>query len=168
MIDISAIRSGFRTILLGIVDPNMPSSDDIAFENRDYDPVVGTAYIRETLIPGVERKVAFAEIQAVGIMQYDLIWPAGKGTEDAEALADVIKNSYAPDTAISDHSVVYRAERFQAQSDKKWYVIPVRMTYRAFATSVLGNCSTPVASSPILDELGDALLDETSDGILEG
>jgi len=143
VINYTAIRQGLRTVLLNIVDPAMPSAANIAWENREYDPQKGVPWIRETLIPGIERKVAYDELQTVGIVQYDLNWPLGDGTEEIEALVDTIKDAFAPNTTIANHALVYRTERLAGRADDKWYTIPIRLTYRAFAFSVVGTCGLP-------------------------
>lgn len=130
MIDYPTIRLGMRAILLAV--PTIPT--DIAFENREFKPPVATSpYIREQLIPGAERHVATGTIMAVGIMQYDLFWPAGDGTEDPEALADAIRDAFRPVTTIDAHTTVYRVDRLSGVPDEKWYRIPIRLTYRSYS-----------------------------------
>jgi len=168
LINYPQVRQGIRAILLGITDPAMPSAVNIAWENRKYNPQKGVAWIRETLIPGAERKVAFDELQTVGIVQFDLNWPLGNGTEEIEALVDTIKDAFAPNTTIADHALVYRTERLAGRADDKWYTIPIRLTYRAFAFSVVGTCGLPAApAASISDEADSVLLDELGDPILE-
>jgi len=130
MIDYPSIRLGMRAILLAV--PSLPT--DIAFENREFDPPdAKTPYIRETLLPGEERHVASNSIMAVGIMQYDILWPAGDGTEDPEALADAIRDAFRPVTTIDAHTTVYRVDRLGGVPDEKWYRIPIRLTYRSYS-----------------------------------
>lgn len=132
MIKYSDIRKGIRAILLAVTNPNMPLPANIAWENRGYDPVVGTPWIRETLLPGEERQVASDTLRGVGIMQYDLFWPIGDGTETIEDLADDIKNAFKPVTVIGTHSLVFKAERLPGTvEDERWYKLPIRLTWRA-------------------------------------
>ena len=138
MIDYTAIRQGIRVILTSLPSPYMPSSNNMAWENRAYTPEPSTPWLRETLIPGSERKVATDEIQVVGITQLDLMWPLGKGTEEVEALGLAIQNAFKPETKVADHAVVYRTERLTGINDEKWYMVPVRLTWRAFAFSDFG------------------------------
>lgn len=130
MISYSELRAGIRNVLLAVNSPNMPSSDNIAWENRAYKPKVDTPWIREKLLPGLERQVASQTLRGVGLMQLDLFWPAGKGTEDAEDLADDIKDAFPPVTTVGTHSLVYRAERLPAITDAEWHQIPIRLTWR--------------------------------------
>lgn len=133
MISHKEIRQGIRGILLSINDPNMPLAKNIAWENHSYKPVDGIPWIRETLLPGEERQAATDTIRSVGIMQYDLFWPANKGTEAAEDLVDTIKDAFKPITTIGVNSLVFRAERLSGTPDEKWYRIPIRLTWRAHA-----------------------------------
>jgi len=167
MIDYISIRQGIRALLSAVSDPNMPVEANIAWENRAYKPVSDTPYIRETMIPGTERKVASDEIEVVGITQFDLIWPLGSGTEDIDALGFAIQNAFKPETKITDHAAVYRTERLTSIQDPKWYMLPIRLTWRAFAFSDLGCGVAPVAVGNILDEFGALVLDEVGAAVLE-
>ena len=133
IIDHSEIRKGIRTVLLTVTNSDMPDDKDIAWENRTYKPIIGTPWIRETMLPGLERQSASDTIESVGVMQYDVFWPAGTGTESIEKLVDDIKVVFKPTTAIGNNSLVFRAERLSAIIDDKWHQIPVRLTWRAHA-----------------------------------
>ena len=128
MIDHKALRQGILTILLTV--SGLPS--ERSWENREFTPPT-TEWIRETLLPSDESVSASDTITAVGTMQYDVFWTFGDGTEDAEDLADAIKEAFEPNTTISTHAYVYRAERLAGRVDDNWYIIPVRLTYRAHA-----------------------------------
>ena len=128
-IDHKVIRQGLRTILLTV--PGLPTNK--SWENREFTPPTNTAWIRETLLPSDEGVSASDTITAIGTMQYDVFWPFGGGTEDAETLADAIKNTFKPDTTITSNAYTYRAERLAGRVDENWYIIPVRLTYRAHA-----------------------------------
>ena len=129
MIDHKEIRQGFRAVLLTVSD--LPANR--SWENREFTPPTGTEWIRETLLPSDESVSASDTITAIGTMQYDVFWPFGGGTEGAETLADAIKAAFEPNTTISTHAHVYRAERLAGRVDDNWYIIPVRLTYRAHA-----------------------------------
>lgn len=130
MIIYSNLRRGIRAALLAVTNPNMPTDSNIAWENRTYKPKADVPWMREKLLPGLERKVASDTLRGTGLMQYDLLWPAGKGTEDADDLADDIKDAFAPNTTVDTHGVVFRAERLPAITDAEWYQIPIRLTWR--------------------------------------
>jgi hypothetical protein len=162
----SELRAGFRNILLGMNNPDLPAEENIAWQNRGYKPTPGTPWLRETLLPGAERLVANSLMQGVGIMQYDVLWPANQGTEEAEDLADDIKATFAPFTRVTSGAQSFRAEVLPAIQDEKWYQVPVRITYRVF--DYIENIVSAPPTVTLLDERGENLLDETSEAILEG
>ena len=131
MISHKAIRQGIRQVLLAVNNSDLPDEDNIAWENQDFTPPEIIPWLRETMIPGTERQTATDTIQSVGIMQYDVFWPAGQGTEDAEQLADDIITAFAPHTQIGANALTFRSERLAAVADEKWYIIPIRLTWRA-------------------------------------
>ena len=133
MIDHSDIRLGVRAVLLAITDSNMPTIANMAWENRSFTPTEGTPWLRETLMSGAERQVASGTLRGTGIIQYDLFWPAGTGTEDPDNLIDVIKNAFKPVTMIGTHSSIWRAERLSGITDEKWYMVSAHLSYRAHA-----------------------------------
>ena len=129
MIDHGEIRQSIRLILLAIDNEDLPSNR--SWENRNFKPPENDTWIRETMIPGEERQAASDTIRSVGIMQYDIFWPIGTGTENIEALVDDIKDAFKPVTALGLNSLIYRAERLAAIVDDKWYQIPIRLTWKA-------------------------------------
>ena len=159
IISYNDLRLGLREVLLSVSNSNMPASSNFAWENRKFTVPKYDQWIRETMIPGVERQVASDTLRSVGIMQYDIFWPAFQGTENAEELANQIIATFKPVTKIGPHALVYRAERLAAIVDEKWYQIPVRLTWRAHAITIEG---------AITDEQGNELLDEDYNLIMEG
>jgi len=127
MIDHVSIRKAIRTLISSV--PGIPSS--VAWENRDFTPVVGVPWIRETLLPGEQYKVASDLTRETGLMQYDLFYPSSKGTETAEALVDAIIETFQPDTGISANARTMRAFRASGRIENDWYIVPVRISYLA-------------------------------------
>ena len=128
-IDHKALRLALRAILLTV--SGLPSAR--AWEARTFEPPNPPApWLRETLIPGSERLIATNNIMELGIYQLDLYHPeTDEGTETVEALADAVKTAFRPTTNISTFGVVERAERLGGRRDHPWYIIPVRISYRA-------------------------------------
>lgn len=130
MIDTVALRNALRVILVGVSGLPVARS----WENRQFTPPDPPAdWVRETLMPAIERQASDGNVEAIGVVQYDLFTPAGKGTEAIEALADTIKTVFKPRTVPAPNIIIDRSERGTAQQEPLWYQIPVRITYRAFA-----------------------------------
>ena len=136
-IEYAPIRTGIRTIVLAL--SAIPDEDHFAWENRDFDPPKEDIWVRETFLPGSEFQIATGLERATGIAQYDVNYPAGKGSEIPSALADAIKNAFPTNTTVLDASgvsaEVYRSERLAASNDNVWYTIPVRLSWRAHGFS---------------------------------
>ena len=132
-IDETEIRKDIRAALMSVTNDDMPATTEIAWENRSFKPTIGTPWVRETMLPGVERQSASDTLQSVGIMQYDFFWPANKGTSEVETLVVDVKAVFKPNKVLDEHSLIYRAERLPAIVDENWYQIPVRLTWRAHA-----------------------------------
>ena len=135
-IDTKKIRQVIRTQLLTVT--TLPPATNRAWENRDFKiPSDQSIWIRETLLPITERKIASDQIEFTGFMQYDIFSPTGKGTEDAEALADAIKEKFSPNHLQGQSITVTidRAERLLTVPEKAWNMIPVRVLFRSYATA---------------------------------
>lgn len=130
MIDDVAVRAALRAVLLTV--SGLPSA--IAWENRKFQPPNNAPWVRETYLPGIEFQSANDLVQGDALVQYDVIFPAGSGTETAEALANDIKAAFKPANAIGPDIGIVRSERDPGRTeDDIWYVIPVRITWRAFS-----------------------------------
>lgn len=125
MISYRAIRSALRAHLLLL--PELPQA---AWENREFKPRPNTSWLRETLLPADERQTASNTLQALGITQYDLFYPAESGTETAEDMADAIKHHFRPPQSVGG-VVIERADRLPGRVDGAWYMVPIRIHWRA-------------------------------------
>lgn len=125
MISYRAIRSVLRAHLLSL--PNLP---DAAWENRSFTPTLGTPWMRETLLPADERQTASDTLQALGLTQFDVVYPADSGTETAEDMADTIKHHFRPPQVVGG-VVIERADRLPGRIDGAWYMVPIRIHWRA-------------------------------------
>jgi hypothetical protein len=131
MIDYRLIRQSMRPLLLAV--SGIPAAR--AWENRAFippDPPV--RWIRETLLPVVERLISEHWIEATGITQYSLFEPARNGTEAVDDLAKAIRTAFKPTTAVPAASlIVDRAECGTGLQEPDWYHVPIRITWRAYA-----------------------------------
>lgn len=125
----SDIRKGLRSILVGVLSGPVPS---IAFENRGHTPAEGVPWARETLLPNNVRRTAFDLNQLEGIYQVDIFWPSNDGTEIPEDLADDLRDAFLPGTSLTAHANVYRSERTLSRQEPSWYILSVRVYWRAF------------------------------------
>lgn len=128
MIEHRQIRATLRAQLLTV--PGLPAAK--SWENRGFQPPSGADWVRETYLPGGEWQSASDALTCVGLVQYDLFTPADSGTEAIEDLADAIKSAFRPPQSLSG-VVIERAERLPGRVDGPWYMVPVRIGWRAHA-----------------------------------
>lgn len=130
-VDYQTIRSELRKQLLTV--SSLPNK--IAWENRDFEPPnPPVAYVRETLLPSNDRQAASALLEAEGLVQFDVFFPAGKGTATPEDIARDIAEAFKPGTSLGSGPYVQidRAEPRPGGKDGPWYIKPVRVTWRSY------------------------------------
>lgn len=151
MLDHQGIRVTFRRVLLGMTHELKPDGSRFAWENAKFTPPEptfddpkGCLWVRETYLPAVEKEVSFGYLELNAIMQYDVFGPAGGGTEKPAILAKAIGDAFGPGTGLtaigpSGEPVqisLIRAEPgsgYESAFDNHvWYMIPVRITFRAY------------------------------------
>lgn len=133
MNDYPAIRAALRGRLFTVEGVD---EAQFASQNRPFKPTIGTSYVRETFLPASEPQVAAAHTMAVGLVQYDVMCPAGEGTEEAEALVVRIGNAFKPCQHIAEGPVsveVVRSEpRTPNKADGAWFMFPIQITWRCY------------------------------------
>ena len=118
----------------------MASVPPVAWSNTDYTPVIGTLYLRPTLLPG---DTVGATISAtgtdehIGLYQVDIFAPAGAGKNAAIVMADLIADRFKPVTELTHSTVIVRSVRVSreaATTENGWYRMPVVIQYLSFTT----------------------------------
>lgn len=132
MIKNSDIQAAFRSQLVMV--PGIPPEDQRAWENKGFAPATGTPWLRETLLHGAETVTANNERQQVGIMQYDLFWPAGEGTYDAKGMADDIKEAFKPSTTLNSLVRIEQSTVRRGGNDGTWYQLIIELSYTVYGT----------------------------------
>jgi len=109
----------------------------VAFENRPFVPTTGTRWYRATFLPGEPRSAGIgldAPNRHVGLFQVDIFEPKGGGDGAARIEAERIAACYKRGTTLtySPASVFCeKAYRTVAHEDGPWFVISVRVQWRA-------------------------------------
>ena len=115
------------------------------WENRDFNipkPVAGL-WLREQMLPINERQIGNLMLQLDSYMRYDVFSPFGKGTETADQLAKQVADQFKACTSLVGSGTtagvditIVRSEILngrQGQTDDPWWMIPVQITFAAFA-----------------------------------
>lgn len=126
-IDISAALDGRLN--------TMASLPPVAWENVEYAPVVGTLYLRPTLLMGDSTQASLGdsgEDENIGVYQVDVFAEAGTGKNAAIVMADNIANHFkrGTDMVYNGRTVrVQSASRGPASTSDGWYQMPVNITF---------------------------------------
>ena len=131
------IRAGVRTRLL-----TLSGLPPVAWENRDFAPVIGTPYISETLRNNQSR------VRALGrggnqshqlIQSLSLCFPANSGTNALDALAGQLLKLFEPGTSIAfggDTAMVQEAERMGLVTQPDWINCPIIVTMVGYTANL--------------------------------
>lgn len=115
----------------------LAGSVPVAWENKQYVPKVGTAFLRARLLPAQTQNPSFGAVhnRETGILQVDVNMPSGYGSAAAANWAETIRNGFARGSSFTSAGVTVVILRqpsvAQALSAADWFVIPVSVSYQA-------------------------------------
>lgn len=118
---------------------NMTDLPPVAWENKDYSPVIGTLYLRPTLIAGEVVQATLGDNGTdsnTGIYQVDVFAESGKGKNAALVMADKIADQFKRGTDLIYNGRTVRTRNVSRQvganSADGWYHLIVEISYIAF------------------------------------
>ena len=124
------IRAAVRAHLLAI--PELPAAK--AWEGRAFTPVVGTPYMRESLLPAGRTAASIGSVTVghIDLVQIDLFYPFGTELNAMKSMADVLADiHFRPGTPLAygpSMAVVMKAERNKPLYSAEWAQSPVSLT----------------------------------------
>jgi len=120
----------------------LPDMPPVAWENRSFTPVMGTLYLRPTLIPGDVSQATLGDSGTdmhVGLYQIDVFAEAGRGKRSAIEMADQLADHFKRGTVITYNSRTIRIQNASRQAGINnadgWYQIPVIISYSAYTAA---------------------------------
>lgn len=115
---------------------------DVAYENMEYEPRVGTDWKRVTFMPAEPTQATLGtagQNRLVGIYQVSVFAEVGKGPKAAEDAAKLVIAAFKRGTSLTAVSGVItrieRAWRGVAVQEKDWYHVPVSIRWFAYAAN---------------------------------
>jgi len=111
------------------------NSLEVAWENIDYQPTVGTLFLRPTILPADTLPIGLGYTSSedhLGLYQIDVICPLDQGKGLAISQADLLSTHFARGELIYN-SVKLRIKsvsRGTGSRDNAWYVVPVFINYQ--------------------------------------
>ena len=107
----------------------------LVYEGFAYEPVIGTPFCVCQILPIYSRPATLGPAHLVwhrGTFELALVYPSGRGTGTAEAMADTIKAAFTADVTATQNNVTVRfrhAERRPIIVDTPWIRVPVSIAW---------------------------------------
>lgn len=113
----------------------MVSLPPVAWENLEFEPSLGTLYLRPTNIRGDTYAEAGQDFN-MGIYMIDVFTESGQGRNETIVMADLIADRFKLDTEMTYNGVTVRIENVSCGSgivvNDGWYQLPVSIDYYSF------------------------------------
>jgi hypothetical protein len=112
----------------------------VAWDGRGYKPIIGTMYLRQTLLPGNTTSTGLSYdscLEHIGVYQVDVMTAIDKGKGQAVTTADLIATAFSRGQLVYNGKIVTikQASRRTGSPDNAWYIVPVIINYQ----SITGN-----------------------------
>ena len=127
------IRAALATHLSGL--SGVPA---IAWENVAYTPIVGTPWIRPTVLMGQPRQAAIGDSgpnEQVGVYQIDLFYPPDQGVLPVNTMAGKIEQRFKRGTQLTYNGIrltISKAYISALSQESDWVQVPVNINFFAF------------------------------------
>lgn len=114
----------------------MPGLPQVAWPNIEFEPTLGTTYLRPIVLPGRSETHNIIDEQLnPGIFQVDIYTPAGNGSGESLDLADAIYDHFARQDLSTGTLCLYinQIEVNTAQRIDAWHVLSVSIYYNSYS-----------------------------------
>ena len=119
----------------------MAGKPPISWENKKYTPVIGTTYIRPTLLPGetVPDTIGAAGSDLnVGVYQIDIYTATGKGKKALIEMMDKIALQFKHGTQLTSNGVIVEiktvSQKVKSNDKNGWYTGIIDIVYYSFTS----------------------------------
>lgn len=138
-VDLVKVQSLIRAQLLTVAGI---TKDLVAWENEDFtppEPNPPSLWYREFPMPGSMDLVATGTTKAIGVLQYEALYPRSNGAETPKNKATAMADVFAPPLQLGDSTIqvnIYKAvvgKGYNDHDQEIWYAVPVLIYYRCFA-----------------------------------
>lgn len=116
----------------------LPGLPDVAWSNVKYDPIEGTEYIEETVLPSDTEQAGMGLSgvnEDLGTYQINIRTPKNQGRARSNELADSIADHFSRGTTLTSGSVSLRLNAPSigvGTAEDVFYMVPVRIRYQTF------------------------------------
>lgn len=135
------VARGFRVKVMTI--PFVAAAPTVmAWEGREFDPTLGTRYVREALLPGTRRLGSIpapgGRLRQRGLYQLDVYSPAGVGIDAVRLDAEAIRTVFPPGSWFVENNqtiTVDSADIAATRYEPEWIILSVTMAWYADTTN---------------------------------
>ncbi|MFD2248938.1 hypothetical protein FHS82_001054 [Pseudochelatococcus lubricantis] len=124
-----ALMGRLGAFTLAPAGPDLP----IAWPGRVYKPVEDKGYLRATILRATPRRLTagISLVEHKGLFQIDMFWPINKGETEPLKVADKLAYHFRTGWADCLVKLDDPPQIMTAWTDGAWFVVPVRIPYRA-------------------------------------
>lgn len=105
---------------------------DIAWPNIEFDPEIGTPFVRPTLIPANSVPLANGQYKQLGIYQIDVYVPTNKGIKTLYTIIDDIFDYFRANKTLTQGDskiLITRINTGRSERQDSWYSCSVEINY---------------------------------------
>lgn len=109
------------------------TATEIEWQNTEYEPTLGTPFIRVTIIPGSENNIGLGSstnlYRKVGVVFFSIFVPPNTGTRQAWNLADDLTAIFR---GLEEEGVIFREiETNEVGEENGWFQVNVSVAFQA-------------------------------------
>lgn len=110
----------------------------IAYENVEYNPIVGQSYLRAWLLPGETTSLTLGPgniLEYLGVYQIDCLCPKNQGWAPAKVKAGKLLTHFRPGISMTYQNLTVKSWKAYCDSgsiDGDFYKVSVSIEYRAW------------------------------------
>ena len=125
-----------RVALQQVIEDNAGWGYQVAGTNLDFDPLIGTPYLRSTLLPSepINNEIGSHQGVHTGVFQIDLYRVLDTGVGQSLTDASVIKQAYEAADPLGYGGTQVRVLSVgigQGVRDNPWYTLPVEIRFQS-------------------------------------
>lgn len=129
--------AGINTTLQTILDSRLQSAGlgvDIVFNNMQYQPTNGNAWIRPTLLPAKTTTFTLdTTYRHQGIYQIDIYVPSNSGMKQLYDLLDFVTAAYKSNISLAANMFVQDISRGRSERQDAWFTSFIQIDYLYYA-----------------------------------
>lgn len=116
---------------------NMIGLPPVAWENKDYEPIKDTLFLKPVNLQGDTVAITASQDETIGVYQIDISAPAGEGKGEIVLMTDMLANHFKQDTEMAYLTQTVRVRNVSrtptSNDENGWLHATVDVVYYAFS-----------------------------------